>query len=103
MRSGLRLIALVALLWLVGGWLIGVGIQAQFDVNWVTPCALSNVIIGLVLLLLITRDPRERRIFYEGGNEEEDEDYLPLVTVVLMIPGIEMFVGLVWWGMGWFI
>ncbi len=101
MGSGLGLIAVVALLWLAGGWLMGIGIQTQFDVNWVTPCSLINLIVGLTLLLLITRDPRERRIFYEGSNEE-DEDYLPLVTIVLLIPGTQMFIGLVWWGMGWF-
>lgn len=97
----LRLIGIVALLWFGGGWLLGVGIRAQFQANWVTPCALSHVIIGLVLTLVITQNPRESRIFYEGPSAD-DEDYLPLMTLVLIVPGIEIFIGGGWWLMAQF-
>jgi hypothetical protein len=97
----LRLIGIVATLWFVGGWLMGVGIQAQFQANWVAPCSWINVILGLVLLLLITQNPRERDIFYAGATAE-DEDYLPLITLVLILPGIEIVVGGVWWLMAQF-
>lgn len=80
---------------------MGLGIQAQFGTNWVAPCSLINVIVGLALLLILTQNPRESRIFYAGATDE-DEDYLPLITLVLILPGIEIVVGGMWWLMAQF-
>ena len=95
------LILLVALLWFVGGWCMGIGIQAQFEGNWIISCSSINLLMGLILTLLIIQNPRESRIFFEGPSKD-DEDYLPLMTIVLLFPGIEIFIGGLWWVMAWF-
>ena len=38
------LILLVAFLWFVGGWCMGVGIQAQFEGNWIMSCSSINLL-----------------------------------------------------------
>lgn len=82
--QSIRLIAILAFLWLFSGWLMGIALRALFQVNWIFPCASLNLILGLVLLLLITRNERERRIFYEGTNSKMQSAALHLNYIRMM-------------------
>ena len=62
---------------------------------------LQYLLMGLMLTLLIIQNPRESRIFFEGPSED-DEDYLPLMTIVLLFPSIELVIGGLWSVMAWF-
>ena len=65
-----KLILALAVLWLVGGAVAGAGLQAYFYVEWVTPCALISLILGMTLLLFVMRDDEAKRRLYGEANEK---------------------------------
>jgi hypothetical protein len=93
--KNLILVLILAMLWALGGLVVGVGINAFFGASWITTCALLNVMIGLLLLLLVTRNEEARRIFY-NGNQNDDPGLLP-IAVLWMFPMVLIFVGIIWW------
>ena len=85
----------LAALWALGGLGFGLAMQAFFNGQWLLPCASLNLITGMVLLLLITRNEQARRIFYEGPRENEPG--LPVIGLLWVIPVTLLLVGLIWW------
>jgi hypothetical protein len=69
--KSLLLIAALALLWAFGGFIVGVGLSAFTGTAWMVPCAAPNMLAGMLLLLLVTRDLVARHIFYEGPQRDE--------------------------------
>jgi hypothetical protein len=100
MRHFLLILALAAF-WGVSGLMVGLGIRAILGAEVVFTCALLNVIMGLLLLLLTTRSERARRIFYEGprGNEEG----VIGLAFLWAVPIVLVFLGLFWWALGQFL
>jgi hypothetical protein len=94
MRNSLLVIGL-AILWALGGLGIGLAMQTFFSGQWTLPCASLNLIAGMVLLLLITRNEHARRILYEGPRDSEPG--LPLVGILWVTPLVLLLVGLIWW------
>jgi hypothetical protein len=94
MKNSLLVIGLAAL-WVLGGLGIGLALQAFFDGQWLVPCASLNLIAGMLLLLLITRNEPARRIFYEGPRENEPG--LPVIGILWAAPLVLLLVGLIWW------
>lgn len=89
------LILALAALWTLSGFLIGLAIEALFGTPWVIPCTALNLIAGMVMLLLVTRDDRARRMFYEGPRE--DELGSPLVGLLWAFPLTLMIIAVIWW------
>lgn len=89
------LILAMAVFWGVSGLVVGVGLDALFGGELVLTCASLNVLIGLLLLLLTTRNEHARRMFYEGPRGEEPG----LVPIALLwaFPIVLVFVGVLWW------
>lgn len=58
-------VVILAVLWAFTGALVGFGIDRLYGTEWILPCGALNVIIGLGLLLLATRNETARKIFYE--------------------------------------
>lgn len=89
----------IALLWLVTGALVGLGLESLTGSSGLLlPCGTLNIAIGMILLQLATRSEAGRRLFYEGRKEE---DYLNLgLAAVGGVPIIMALVGLLWWLMG---
>lgn len=89
----------LALLWAVTGILVGLGIASiSGQGNWILPCGLLNIVIGMTLLQITTRNEAARKLFYEGKKED---DYISLGIVALWsIPIALAFLGIVWWIMG---
>jgi hypothetical protein len=90
----IRLILALALLWLIGGAVAGIGIRAYFYVAWVMPCSLISVILGMSLLLVVMRDDEARRRLYGETNEE-----MPFklgLAALFVLPVVFLIVGLVW-------
>jgi hypothetical protein len=97
MKSFWPIIALAAL-WAVTGAVVGLGLRSLYGVNWIAPCGLLNMIIGLILLLLVTRNETTHRIFYEGPGNEED---LSLAVAALWaLPVAAALAGVIWWLLG---
>ena len=94
MRSAL-LVLVLAVLWTLSGFVVGVTIQGFAGGQWTFLCASLNLIAGLVMLLLITRDEHARRIFY--GGPRGDEPGLPAIGFLWVIPLVLLLVALVWW------
>jgi hypothetical protein len=94
------LILALAVFWGISGLVVGLGVRAIFGAEIVFTCALLNVIIGLLLLLLTTRNEHARRLFYEGPRGEE-EGLIPL-AFLWAFPLILVFVGVLWWLLGQF-
>lgn len=69
----IALIFVVAILWAVAGILVGLGLSAYVQVNWIFECGSLNLAIGMIWLQIITRTEVGRRIFYEGVKEEDDD------------------------------
>ncbi len=66
----IRLISALAMLWLTDGAVAGAGIRAYFYVEWVMPCSLISMILGMSLLLIVMRDDAAKRRLYGESNEE---------------------------------
>jgi hypothetical protein len=81
--------------WALGGWLFGIGVNAVFNFNAATVCALGNVIVGLLLLLPVVADNRRRRLFFDGPRSDEPSD--PHIGLLWVFPFVGVFVGLFWW------
>ena len=64
--KNLRLIFALALFWGLSGLLVGLGIRAFLDGEWMIQCMALNIIAGMLMLLFITRDEGARKAFYEG-------------------------------------
>lgn len=90
-----RLVIVLVVLWIVSGAMVGFSLQKLFDVQWVVQCASLNLILGMVLLLLVTRNEWARRMFYEGPGEGEDSS--PLIGILWALPIVLLIVGGVWW------
>ncbi|MEZ4733421.1 MAG: hypothetical protein R3E79_40515 [Caldilineaceae bacterium] len=91
----LLLIIMLALFWGISGSLIGVAINAFLDTSIIIQCASLNVIIGMILLLLVTRNETARRLFYDGPRGDEP-GFLP-IAILWTFPFILLFLGLFWW------
>ena len=94
------LILVLAVLWGVSGLVVSVGINAFFGGNWLVPCTSLNVIAGLLLLLLTTRNPEARQMFYEGPQEEDSGFWF--LALLWVFPIVLIFLGLVWWALAQF-
>ena len=70
----------------VGAWLSWV---------WAYRCALVNLIIGMLALLLVTQDERRERLFYEGPKGDEDSSLL--IAIMWGLPFAWWGFALVWW------
>lgn len=92
--KGLRLILLLAVLWLGSGALMGAALRALYGGNWIAPCATINLILGMLLLLWVTRTKQEEEILFEGREREESES--SLAAALLGGPMILIFVAIVW-------
>jgi hypothetical protein len=99
MRHYLLILALAAF-WGISGLVVGLGVRAIFGGEVVFTCASLNVIIGLLLLLITTRNEHARRLFYEGPRGDE-EGLVPL-AFLWAVPIILVFVGVLWWLLGQF-
>lgn len=89
------LILILAILWALSGFLVGLAIEALFGASWVVPCTALNLIAGMVMLLLVTRNDRARRMFYEGPRENELGS--PLVGLLWAFPFTLMIIASIWW------
>jgi len=95
------LIFSLAILWALGGLAAGAGFSAFLDLQWTIPCGAINVIAGMVMLLLVTRNEQARRLFYEGPKE--DESGILVLALLWALPFTLMFAGLIWWLMAQFL
>lgn len=93
--KNLLLILALAVLWALGGFLMGAALNALLDTSWLVPCTAVNVIMGMVLLLLVTRNDYARHLFYEGA--QGDEPGLMPLALLWVFPFILILVGVVWW------
>ena len=94
MRKLLLILALAAF-WGVSGIVMGFALNALIAGGWVVPCASLNIMIGLGLLLLTTRNEQARRMFYEGPRGDEP-GFVPL-ALLWAFPVVLVFLGLLWW------
>ncbi len=97
MRSLWPIIGLAAM-WAVAGAVVGLGLGSLYGGNWVVPCGALNMITGLFLLLLVTRNETARKIFYEGPSHEEERSLL--VAVLWALPVAAALAGVIWWLLG---
>lgn len=93
MRDILLILSLAAL-WLVGGAVAGAGIRAYFYVEWVTPCALVSMLLGMGLLLVVMRDSDARRRLY--GEAQKEIPFKLSLAALFVLPVVFLIVGLVW-------
>ncbi len=77
---------------MLGGLGVGIALEALVGGQWAVPCASLNLIAGMFLLLLVTRDERAKRIFYEGPRENEPG--LPIIGLLWIMPLVLLVVGL---------
>jgi uncharacterized membrane protein len=97
MKSLWPIMALAAL-WALTGAVVGWGLGSLYGVNWVLPCGLLNMITGLILLLLVTRNDTARRIFYEGAGHPEERSFA--VALLWALPAAAALAGVIWWLLG---
>jgi len=90
-----RLVIALAVLWIVSGAIVGFSLEALFSLQWVVPCTSLNLMMGMILLLLVTRNEWARRMFYEGPRAGEDSS--PLIGMLWALPLVLLIVGGVWW------
>jgi len=98
--KNILLILALAVFWGVSGLVVSLGLNAMFGGNWAVFCTSLNVIAGLLLLLLATRNPTARRIFYEGPRGEEPG--ILFLALLWAVPIVLMFLGIIWWLLGQF-
>lgn len=94
MRHFLLILALAAF-WGVSGLVVGFGLEALFRGGWVLPCTSLNIVLGLLLLLVTTRNEHARRLFYEGPRGDEP-GFFPL-ALLWAFPIVLVFLGILWW------
>jgi len=94
MKSLLPIFGLAAL-WAIAGAAVGAGIGALYGGTWVAWCSSLNVIVGLVLLLFVSRNPRARGLFY-GDRRSDEQPAGMLVAVLWAFPFTLLFLGLLW-------
>ena len=95
MQKHLLFVLGLAILWGLGGFIMGVSIDELFGVPWTVPCTALNVIAGMVMLLLVTRNEHARRLFYEGRKDEQPG--MVLIGLLWTFPFSLIVVGLIWW------
>ncbi len=78
---------------------VGIGLHVLFQVEVTTICALGNVIVGLLFLLPVVADEHRRHLFYEGPHDDESPDLW--IGLLWVFPSTGLFLGLLWWLMGW--
>lgn len=93
--KNILLIAALALFWAISGLVVGVGLNALFAGEWLLTCAALNVVMGMLLLLLTTRNKQARRMFYEGPRGAEP-GFVSL-AILWAIPIVLVFLGVLWW------
>jgi hypothetical protein len=94
------LILMLAAFWGISGLVMSFGINSVFGVEWTLPCTSLNVIAGMVMLLVTTRNPTARRLFYEGPRGEEPG--LIILALLWGFPVVLVFAGILWWLLGQF-
>lgn len=73
---------------------MGISLRVLYGVNWVPGCTSLSLLLGMLLLLLITRNPREQAILFEGAERRENEQ--SLAALLVAIPFVLIFMALVW-------
>lgn len=98
----LAVTALLVFLWLVSGYvatagflLVARGLSSPASSSWPLVCGLVNAVLGLALLLVVTRTRRGWRLFYQGPQEQEEGSLF--IAVLWVMPIILLLVGGVWW------
>jgi len=96
----LGLILALAALWGISGYVIGLAIETTLISYSPLKIILTtiNVILGLLLLRGIIRDPTADRIFFEGPRS--DEAGLPQVGCLWALPASLLLLGLLIWVAG---
>jgi hypothetical protein len=94
------LILALAVFWGVSGLVVSFGLNAMFGGDWAMFCTSLNVIAGMLMLLLTTRNPTARRIFYEGPRGQEPG--LLILALLWGFPVVLIFAGILWWLLGQF-
>ncbi len=89
---------ILAVLWAGTGALVGVGLNALYGKDWIMPCGALNMIFGLSLLLLVSRNETARKIFYEGPDREDESSVW--VAILWALPVAIGLVGVIWWLLG---
>ena len=97
MKSLWPIIGLAAM-WIVAGAVVGLGINSLYGGSWVIPCGVLNMIVGLFLLLVVTRNDSARKIFYEGPSHEDERSLL--VALLWALPVAAALAGVIWWLLG---
>jgi len=92
--KNLLLIFALALFWGLSGLLVGLGIRAFLDGEWMIQCMALNIIAGMLMLLFITRDEGARKAFYEGVAGDNPRLGLALLWA---LPFSLLCLGLIWW------
>jgi uncharacterized membrane protein len=93
----LALILVLAGLWAVSGYMIGVALETagiSYPPLKVILASL-NVIMGMLLFQGITRDPTAERIFFNGPEPDGEGDMR--VGCLWLIPASLLFFGLLMW------
>lgn len=88
----------LAILWALAGAVVGVGLSSIYGGDWAIPCSTLNMVTGLILLLMVTRNPTARKIFYEGPSHEEERSLL--VAILWALPVAAALAGVMWWLLG---
>lgn len=86
LMKNLFLIFALACIWAGSGFVMGISINAFFGVSWELSCTALNLMAGMIMLLLITRNDYARHIFYEGPKG--DEPGLLLIGLLWLCPFI---------------
>jgi uncharacterized membrane protein len=93
----LALILVFAALWASGGYLVGLAIEIALIPYPSLKIILAalNVIVGLLLLLGITRDPTTERLFFEGPSTPGGGDIR--IGCLWAMPASLLLIGLFTW------
>jgi len=94
----MRQAIIYAVLWFVAGVAMGFGIQSVFGVDLALQCGTLNMAAGLVLLLVVLRNEPAYRAFYGEG----EKGGLAL-AILVMLPFVFLFMGVLWWLAGKFL
>jgi hypothetical protein len=93
----LGLILLLASLWAVSGYIIGIALETSGIPYPPLKIILAslNVIIGMLLFQGVTHDPTAERIFFEGADNKGEGDIR--VGCLWLIPASLLLLGLLMW------
>lgn len=92
MINRIKLQLILASFWFLSAYL---AIGAVLPWTWAWRCALINVIIGLVGLLLVTKTKIGDRLFYEGPKG--DRPGLIQIGMLWAFPVVGFMVAILWW------